>query len=111
STAAAAAMEQVVVGIDEQLRTATDENALRLKVIDTQRWLIAVSVALALVGGLMFWRQRQLSLKLADAGRRLQEAFENKSAFFANMSHEIRTPLNGVVAMADALGRMSLGEQ
>ncbi len=110
SQLAASVNEQVVVSIDDQLQAATEQNALKARMIDSQRWIVGILIVLAIGAAFAFWRQRQLSQQLEDAGRRLQDAFDAKTAFFANMSHEIRTPLNGVVAMADALGRRRLDE-
>lgn len=106
----AAAMEQVVGNVHGQLQAAKVENKLKTEVIQMQRTLV---MALVLLGGglaALFWRQRQLSRRLAESHRREREAHEAKSAFFANMSHEIRTPLNGIVAMSDALGKVGLND-
>jgi len=111
SKSAAAAMEQIVVNIDDQLQAATAQNDLKAKVISGQRWLVGILIVLGVGAIAMFWKQQQLTRQLAAASRRAQDAHEAKSAFFANMSHEIRTPLNGVVAMADALGRKSLDDE
>lgn len=48
---------------------------------------------------------------LRNLSEKAQAANHAKSAFLANMSHEIRTPLNGVVGVAGALARTSLGSR
>jgi signal transduction histidine kinase/ActR/RegA family two-component response regulator len=48
-------------------------------------------------------------LAVARAHEAAEAANRAKSEFLANMSHEIRTPLNGVLGVAGALARTSLG--
>lgn len=108
---AAAATEQIVVGIDEQLQAATAQNKLKAQMISSQRWLVAILLIVGIGIAAMFWKQARLSRELAAANRREREAHEAQAAFFANMSHEIRTPLNGVVAMADALSKADLNDE
>ncbi|MDR3506765.1 MAG: ATP-binding protein [Caulobacteraceae bacterium] len=47
--------------------------------------------------------------RLEQALEAAQAASDAKTRFLANMTHEIRTPLNGVIGVADALARSSLG--
>jgi signal transduction histidine kinase/ActR/RegA family two-component response regulator len=92
-----------------QLETARANTALQQDRIRHQRWLLAIAMAFALSAvGVLVWQWR-VAGQLRAARARAEEATRAKSEFLANMSHEIRTPLNGVVAMADALSRRSLG--
>ncbi|WP_271085108.1 ATP-binding protein [Brevundimonas sp. NIBR11] len=92
-----------------QLETARANTLLQAEMIEGQRWVVGIGiVVLLLVAGLLF-RQFSMTGHLKLARRRAEDANRSKSEFLANMSHEIRTPLNGVVAMADALSRRSLG--
>ncbi len=110
SQSSAAAMEQVVATLDEQIDTISMQNDLKSQVISFQTALVALLILAAAGFAALFWNRNQLTQKLAMANRRERESHEAKSAFFANMSHEIRTPLNGVVAMADALKKTSLDD-
>ena len=55
--------------------------------------------------------RKALEQQLEAARDAAETANRAKSEFLANMSHEIRTPLNGVMGVASALRRSSLGER
>jgi two-component system, sensor histidine kinase len=55
--------------------------------------------------------RKALEHELEAARDAAEAANRSKSEFLANMSHEIRTPLNGVMGVASALRRSSLGER
>ncbi len=53
-----------------------------------------------------------MTVALAEARDRAEDAAKAKAAFLATMSHEIRTPMNGVMSMAEILDQTALdGEQ
>jgi len=66
----------------------------------TRNWLLSGFGAVLVMGGVVFYFQRQRSRrnqellqKQQELNRKLQEADELKSRFFAYVSHEFRTPL------------------
>ena len=101
-------MEQAVLGMDERLKQAKEQTALKVETITAQRWLVGVGALLGFVFGVMFFRQRALSRRLQRINIRQKRSQMRQAELFTNISHEIRTPLNGVVAMADALSNTDL---
>ncbi len=53
---------------------------------------------------------KDMTVALAEARDKAEEATHAKSAFLAMMSHEIRTPMNGVMSMAELLDQSELTE-
>ena len=53
---------------------------------------------------------KRLTVDLAEARDKAEEATRAKSSFLAMMSHEIRTPMNGVMSMAELLDQSELTE-
>ncbi len=51
-----------------------------------------------------------MTVDLAEARDKAEEATRAKSSFLAMMSHEIRTPMNGVMSMAELLDQSDLTE-
>ncbi|WP_421731180.1 ATP-binding protein [Brevundimonas sp.] len=102
-------MEEKLAERRRQLDTARANTSLQRAMIRSQNWIVGI-VALFLISAVavVVWQFR-LAGHLRRARSRADAANRSKSEFLANMSHEIRTPLNGIVAMADTLGRASLG--
>jgi PAS domain S-box-containing protein len=46
---------------------------------------------------------KRISLELAEANRKIEDASRAKSVFLANMSHELRTPLNSIIGFSEVL--------
>lgn len=99
----------------QELDSKTAESRLLVKQVQMGRLLLATSVAVAVLFGVIMlgavlWvvRMRRMQARLSEARAHAEAANAAKSRFLAVMSHELRTPLNGVLGMAQALKKQDL---
>jgi signal transduction histidine kinase len=103
---------------DERETALKREADLKQEALDKQKnvnrllWVLAGSLAIALVLAAVFARFRTITAKKMEiAAQQARAGEKSKSEFLAVMSHELRTPLNGIMGMADHLSRAAPTEE